>query len=106
MLGGIMNRNTLHPHPLDNPELSIAVPMAYRGREGQIWRITGPWLKLELKYGLIGPWGTDNPAVIFDAHALSRGPSAGLPNQADFEMTEWMNSGIKPIHKLRLSEWL
>jgi len=71
------------------------------------WQITFPYLKLALKYGLVGPWkGEFNRSVQFDAYSLCRGPSKGLPNGADLLITALMNSGVGLKHLKWMEAWL
>ena len=72
-----------------------------------IWNITFPYLKLALKYGLVGPWRSNfNRSVLFDAYSLCRGPDKGPPNSTDFLVTLLMASGVSKKDLERLETWL
>ncbi len=88
----------------------IAVPR-HGKLEGRTWRITEPFLKLALKYGMIGPWWHNpwtyvNPSVAFDAYSATRGPAKGLPDLADFTSTLMMNSRVNGEDVARFLRWL
>jgi hypothetical protein len=69
------------------------------------WRLNAPYLKLALKYGVVGPWRASfNASVVFDGYSLSRW-SGGLPNSADLLITTLMNSQVKPWDVQRLEAW-
>jgi hypothetical protein len=88
----------------------IAVPL--RGKfEGRTWRMTEPFLKLALKYGMIGPWqhrpwAYFNRSVAFDAYSVTRGPDKGLPDLGDFCSTLMMGSGVDGDDLPRFLKWL
>lgn len=69
------------------------------------WVITHPWLKLSLKYGLLGPW-TPNWSVAFDEYSSGRGPSKGPATLADMAVTTLMNSRVKTKNLKTLTNWL
>lgn len=88
----------------------IAVPLC-RESEGQFWQITAPFLKVALKYGMVGrwrhdPWAYFNRSVAFDAYSITRGPSRGLPDLGDFASTLMMGSGIDGDDLPRFLRWL
>src|SRR5687768_3470242 len=60
------------------------------------WPITAPWLKLSLKYGIVGPWKAPNWSVAFDGHSAARGPARSSVSIADFAVTSLMNSNVAP----------
>jgi hypothetical protein len=93
------SRSTKHPVPAE-----IRIPA--RRKPEAPWRITEPYLKLALKYGLVGPWGPPNLSVAFDAHALSRGPGKGPPTLADFWVTALMGSRPRGTQVTQLQTWL
>lgn len=82
----------------------IIIPGTNDGFEGP-WTIKHSWLKLELMYGLLGPW-TPNWSLAFDTYAATRGPLAGAPNLADFCLTTLMNSRLRTTDVQRLTAWL
>ncbi len=49
----------------------IVIPKQF-GYDGP-WMINSPWLKLQLKYGIVGPWSGSNWSMDFDGYAERRG---------------------------------
>jgi hypothetical protein len=87
----------------------IVFPMR-REFDGQFWQITAPFLKLALKYGIVGrwrhePWADLNRSVAFDAYSVTR-PARGLPELGDFCSTLMMGSGVGRDHLPRFLRWL
>lgn len=87
----------------------IRVP--WKNSPDGVWRITAPYLKLALKYGLVGPnlhepWKYINRSVAFDAYTLRRGACQGLPFIGDFVAGLTMNSGLDGDDVARLIFWL
>jgi hypothetical protein len=71
------------------------------------WQINVPYLKLALKYGLIGPWrGENNPSIQFDNYCQTRGAKKDLPNLEDFRKTKLMNSNVDGKDENCLGKWL
>jgi hypothetical protein len=90
--------------------LEIAFPM-WGDYKGQFWQITAPFLKVALKYGMIGrwrhdPWSYFNRSVAFDAYSVTRGPARGLPDLGDFCSTLMMGSGVDGNDLPRFLHWL
>jgi Family of unknown function (DUF6308) len=79
-----------------------------RGEQTRQWRITGLWVKLSLKYGVIEkPWGeAPNASTAFDRYALTRGPGNGPPTVADLAVTTLMNSNVTRADLALVSDWL
>lgn len=91
-------------------KVEIAVPL-YGDLEGRTWRITEPFLKLALKYGMAGPWlhkpwAYVNPSVAFDAYSVRRGPAKGLPDLGDFTSTLMMGSRVGGDNVARFLRWV
>jgi hypothetical protein len=85
-------------------KIEILIP---RGEQTKTWRISGLWLKLSLKYGVIGRWrGVPNASTAFDRYALTRGPRNGPPTVADFAVTTLMNSNATGADLALVSDWL
>ena len=82
------------------------VTLANGRQPNRPWRITSPFLKLALKYGVIGPWRSPNWSIAFDAYALRRGPQQGLPTRADFTVTLLMNSRADSRDLNPLTAWM
>jgi hypothetical protein len=90
-------------HSAEHPEVR---PISGFEHYGQ-WQINAPYLKLALKYGLVGPWqGNNNPSIQFDAYCQKRGPKKGLPSIEDFHQTRLMNSNVDGDDEKRLERWL
>lgn len=71
------------------------------------WTISGPWLKLALKYGVIKtPGWTPNASITFDRYCQNRGPLSHLPTVTDFAMTTLMNSRVTAMDLARAEDWL
>ena len=93
----------------DKLDFEVRVPWIWVA-PGKIWRVSAPYLKLALKYGVIGPlqhkpWEYLNRSVAFDAYTLTRGPETGIPDHRDFLHTLEMNSGINGDDVLRFDLW-
>jgi hypothetical protein len=83
----------------------ITVNIPGEGRFGGPWIIAFPWKKLQLKYGLYGPWKKVSWSGLFDDYAATRGPKAGLPIITDFAVTLLMNSTVRKKDLETLSTW-
>lgn len=91
-------------------QFELAFPL-HGEYEGRTWRITEPFLKLALKYGMVGKWKHDpwtyfNLSVAFDAYSMTRGPARGLPDLRDFAASMMMGSGVDGNALPRFLCWL
>jgi hypothetical protein len=89
---------------------AVEIRVPWEWAPNGVWRVTAAYLKLRLKYGIIGrlkhqPWGYINRSTAFDAHALLRGPQSGLPDHSDFLLTLAMNSRINGDDVARFDQW-